>query len=162
MAILVVDDDADVRADVGRALCNSGDGWEVRFAATAKEALALATGAGIEAVVLDYRLPDADGLTVLGDLRRARPDLPVVMITGSGSESVAVKAIKLGAADYVVKAGTYALVVPGLVREALGHRALARFATRRPRCPRSTPRRAGDSRPTASSLGAPPCCGCSG
>ena len=50
------------------------------------------------------------------------------MVTGSGSEAVAVEAMKLGA-DYVVKHGTYAQVVPGLVREALGRRALASLGT---------------------------------
>ncbi len=50
------------------------------------------------------------------------------MVTGGGSEAVAVEAMKLGAADYVVKHATYAQVVPGLVREALGRRALARLA----------------------------------
>src|SRR5207237_9429641 len=56
------------------------------------------------------------------------PDLPVVMITGSGSEDVAVRAMKLGAADYVVKQGMYAQIVPGIVREVLGRRTLARLA----------------------------------
>ena len=128
MTILVVDDDPEARERLERALRASGDGWDVRLAVTAKEGLALAGDAGVECVVLDYRLPDADGLTCLRELRRARPELPIVMITGSGSEKVAVDAMKLGAADYVVKHTTYASVIPGVVREALGRRALARLA----------------------------------
>jgi len=129
MAILIVDDDADTRARVERALREWGDGWDVRQAASAKEALAAATDDEVECVLLDYRLPDADGLTCLGDLRRLRPELPVVILTGSGSEAVAVDAMKLGAADYLVKHATYAQVVPGLVRGVLGHRALACLET---------------------------------
>jgi DNA-binding NtrC family response regulator len=129
MAILIVDDDPETRARLDRALRQSGDGWDVREAATATEGLALASAPDVECVLLDYRLPDADGLTCLRELRRARPELPVVMVTGSGSEAVAVQAMKLGAADYVVKHATYVQVVPGLVREALGRRALARLAT---------------------------------
>jgi DNA-binding NtrC family response regulator len=106
---------------------DSGDGWGVRHAASVKEATALVADADVECVILDYRLPDADGLACLRELRRTRADVPVVMVTGTGSEAVAVEAMKLGAADYVVKHGTYAQVVPGVVREALGPRALARL-----------------------------------
>src|SRR5581483_9442465 len=74
-------------------------------------------------------MPDVDGLACLRELRRLRPDLPVVMVTGSGSEAVAVEAMKLGAADYVVKHATYGHAVPGVVREVLGRRALARHAS---------------------------------
>src|SRR5690349_1581718 len=127
MAILIVDDDPDTRGRLERALRESGDGWDVRQAATAKEALALAGAADVECVLLDYRLPDADGLTCLRELRRMRVELPVVMVTGSGSETVAVEAMKGGAADYVIKHATYVQVVPGVVREVLGGRALARL-----------------------------------
>ena len=127
MAILIVDDDADTRARLERTLRESGDGFDVRHAASAKEALARVTGADVECVLLDYRLPDADGLSCLRELRRVRPDVPVLMVTGSGSEEVAVEAMKGGAADYVVKHATYAQVVPGRVREMLGRRALARL-----------------------------------
>jgi DNA-binding NtrC family response regulator len=129
MTILVVDDDPDVRFDLGRALERLGDDWEVLFAGTAREALAMAASPAVECVVLDYRLPDGDGLTVLRALKRARPDLTVVMVTGTGSEDIAVEAMKAGAADYVPKQATYALAVPGRVRLALGRRALTRFAS---------------------------------
>ena len=128
MAILIVDDDGDTRARLKRALRESGDGWDVVQAASAADALARVTNADVECVLLDYRLPDADGLTCLRELRRLRADLPVVMVTGSGSEAVAVDAMKAGAADYVVKHATYVHVVPGVVREALGRRALGRLA----------------------------------
>src|SRR6185436_10800924 len=124
---LIADDDPEARARLERALRESGDGWDVCHAASAKEALARVTGADVECVLLDYRLPDADGLSCLRELRRVRPDVPVLMVTGSGSEEVAVEAMKGGAADYVVKHATYAQVVPGRVREMLGRRALARL-----------------------------------
>jgi len=127
MAILIADDDPEARARLERALRESGDGWDVCHAASAKEALALVTRADVECVLLDYRLPDADGLSCLRELRRVRPDVPVLMVTGSGSEEVAVEAMKCGVGDYVVKHATYAQVVPGRVRELLGRRALARL-----------------------------------
>lgn len=111
----------------------------------------------MECGVLDYRLPDADGLTCLRELRGLRGDLPVVIVTGSGSEAVAVDAMKLGAADYVVKHGTFVQVVPRVVREALGRRALTRLGAdatgagfRPATCRRSTRPFAPASRRTAS------------
>jgi DNA-binding NtrC family response regulator len=127
MAILVVDDDSETTARMADALRQAGDDWEVRCAASAKEALAAARDPHVDCVLLDYRLPDVDGLSCLRELRQIRPDVPVVMVTGAGSEGVAVEAMKLGAADYVVKHGTYVQVVPGIVREVLGRRALARL-----------------------------------
>ncbi len=129
MAILVVDDDADTRKRLERALRELGDGWDVRQAATAREAMAIVKDGDLECVLLDYIIPGADGLSCLHEIRRLRPELPVVMVTGWGSEQVAVDAMKAGAADYVVKHATYVQIVPGVVRETLGRRALARLAT---------------------------------
>jgi len=79
----------------------------------------------MDCVLLDYRLPDGDGLDCLRKIRQRHPDVPVIIITGAGSEEIAVEAMKLGATDYVVKHGKYVLTVPVVVREALGRRELA-------------------------------------
>jgi DNA-binding NtrC family response regulator len=129
MSILIVDDDADARLDMTRALLASEDGWELRSADTGDGGLALAGAGDVDCVLLDYQLPDLDGLSCLRELRRVRPDLPVVMVTGAGSTKVAVEAMKAGAVDYVEKHGTYARIVPGVVREVLWHRALTRLGT---------------------------------
>ncbi len=54
-------------------------------------------------VFLDYRMPAKDGLDVLREIKSRDPDVPVVVITGEGSEDVAVKAMKAGADDYITK-----------------------------------------------------------
>jgi len=83
-------------------------------------------GEGYDVILLDYSLPDIDGLEVLKELRGV--DLPVVMITGHGDEQVAVEAMKGGAYDYVVKSGMYFLVVPEVARRAVeAHRTSKRL-----------------------------------
>ncbi len=89
------------------------------------EALARLEGepAAWDAVLLDYHLPGESGLAVLKELVSARrPDLPVVLVTGQGNEEVAVQALRLGAADYVVKNPGYLFCLPVTLENAY-HRA---------------------------------------
>ena len=72
MAILIVDDDPDARVDMTRALLAAEDGREVRAAETAGDGLALAADPDVDCVLLDYQLPDRDGLSCLRELRRLR------------------------------------------------------------------------------------------
>ena len=77
--------------------------WRVGHAATAAEARAAIEAEGADAVLLDLRLPDADGLELLREIR-ARPRPPaVIVITANGSVATAVAAMQAGAADFLVK-----------------------------------------------------------
>lgn len=98
--ILVVEDDQGVREVLALALDGT---YDVKQAATGAEALGVARREPLAAVVLDYRLPDQTGLEVLSQLRSTHPGLPVVMITGFGSEGVCASALKLGIRDYFHK-----------------------------------------------------------
>ena len=79
--------------------------YDLLEAASVAEGLELCRTRSIDAILLDYLLPDGDGLGFLEVLsaqsQTSRP--PVVMMTGYGNESIAVRAMKLGAADYLVK-----------------------------------------------------------
>lgn len=98
--ILIVEDDHAVHELITLAL---GDAYEVKHAATANEALTVLERESVAAVVLDYRLPDRTGLELLNDIRSAQPGLPVIMMTGYGSEWVCTSAFKLGVRDYLQK-----------------------------------------------------------
>ncbi|UJW30577.1 response regulator transcription factor [Saccharothrix sp. AJ9571] len=98
MRILVVEDDDGVAAAVVDALVSAGHG-AVR-ARVAAEVAALRQDADL--VLLDLGLPDADGLDVLRELRRAG-ELPVLVMTARSAERDVVRTLRLGADDYLVK-----------------------------------------------------------
>jgi two-component system, NtrC family, response regulator HydG len=98
--ILAVDDDVTIQEVLTFFL---GSTYEVKSATTGTDALAKVWNETVDLVVLDHRLPDCTGLDVLAELRTIRPSLPVVMLTGYGSEWICAAAFKLGVADYVQK-----------------------------------------------------------
>jgi CheY-like chemotaxis protein len=100
--ILVVDDSQLEQRYVAKLLEAHGD-WRLAFARNGIEALD-AIAKELPAVVLtDMQMPRMDGLTLVEKIREYYPQVPVVLMTGSGSERVAVEALKAGAADYVPK-----------------------------------------------------------
>jgi DNA-binding NtrC family response regulator len=120
MTVLHVDDDPIYTALVARLLATRGDpGLEIRSVATASEALRAVSRARPALVLLDYRLPDAEGLEVLAALRAAHPTLPVVLLTVMTAPQIIVGAVRAGATDYVIKDDTLASVLPRIVRELL-------------------------------------------
>ena len=99
--ILVVDDEESVRWALTKALERAG--YRVDLAVDGPSGCAAAENTDVDLVLLDVRLPGRDGLAVLGDLRKRRPDLPVIMMTAYGTLQVAVEAMKQGAYDYIGK-----------------------------------------------------------
>ena len=99
--LLVMDDDAPLRTRLSRALEQRG--FDVRQAATVTEALQTVRDLPPAFAVLDLRLDDGSGLTVVEALRTRRPDARCVMLTGYGNIATAVAAVKAGAIDYLSK-----------------------------------------------------------
>ncbi len=99
--LLVVDDERSLRFSIGEWARD--EGYAPVEAANGREALESARERGVDAVVLDLKLGDEDGLRVLRELRELDPALPVVMLTGHGTVEQAVRAIQLGAYDFMLK-----------------------------------------------------------
>jgi two-component system, NtrC family, response regulator AtoC len=98
--VLVVDDEELIRWSLMERL--RWDGHEISEAATAADALDRA-GSGVDLVLLDYKLPDDDGVSVLRKLREIDPDVLVIMLTAQRGVDVVVEAMKAGAFDYATK-----------------------------------------------------------
>ncbi|MDA0746306.1 MAG: sigma-54 dependent transcriptional regulator [bacterium] len=99
--ILVVDDERNIRRSLEMIL--SGEGYRVRCAASGQEALDAVGEENVHVVLLDIVLPGMNGIEVLKSLRKNRPDLAVVMISGHGTVQDAVMATRLGAYDFLEK-----------------------------------------------------------
>jgi len=99
--LLILDDDVAFRTRLARAL--EARGFEVTAVATVAEANDMATKNPPAYAVLDLRLEDGSGLSVVEALNKSRPDCRVVMLTGYGAIATAVAAVKAGALDYLAK-----------------------------------------------------------
>jgi two-component system, NtrC family, response regulator AtoC len=98
--VLIVDDEELIRWSLRQRLAE--DGYDVLEAGTGREAVAQFQ-AGVDLVLLDYRLPDTDGLSVLRELKALDPDVLVILLTSFVSVETAVEAMKLGAFHFANK-----------------------------------------------------------
>jgi DNA-binding response OmpR family regulator len=101
MEILVVEDEAGIADFLARGLEAEGYGVTVASDGVSGERLALSPGADL--VVLDRMLPGRDGIEVLASIRRAKPALPVILLTAKADVADRVEGLDLGATDYVTK-----------------------------------------------------------
>src|SRR2546426_2335400 len=98
--ILIVDDERNVHYSFRRVL---GSEYEVLSAFSGPEALRQIRDESLRLVLMDVRMPGTDGLDTLQELKRLRPDLPVIMMTAFVSAETAIRATTLDAEDYLVK-----------------------------------------------------------
>ena len=115
--ILCIEDDRAAAALLKRALERSG--YEVVTVSSGTEGLARSTE-DWQAIIIDYALPDLDGIDVLERMAVGRRLPATVMVTGRGNESLVVRALKLGVDDYLVKdsGDAYLDLLPELVEKA--------------------------------------------
>jgi two-component system response regulator RegA len=113
-SVLVVDDDVRFAETLARALERRG--WAANVAHTIDSALAVARAQAVDAAIVDLRLGDEDGLELIKPLQALGERIRIVVLTGYASIATAVRAIKLGADDYLAKPVTASAVVETLQR----------------------------------------------
>jgi two-component system response regulator FixJ len=99
--VLVVDDDEAVRESLDALL--HADGFQVEAFASAEAMMAAPASPGADACLLDIRMPGKDGLTLLGEMAAWPKRPPTIVMTGHGDIPMAVRAMKLGAVDFIEK-----------------------------------------------------------
>jgi two-component system response regulator AtoC len=131
--VLVADDDPAIRELLGQLL--EGEGYTVDQAANGNEVLEK-TSRGeddrADVILLDYKLPDLDGIQVLQRLLEQGIDVPVILITGMTGGSLAIRAMQMGAADYLMKPFTDLDEVLIDVQRVLEYERLKRAVTEPP------------------------------
>jgi DNA-binding NtrC family response regulator len=129
--VLVVDDEKNMRRSLQTLL--SDDGYEVRVAESAEEALGLLAGGDFFMVITDARLGGMSGYEFLAKAHGRWPDLPVLMLTAYATPKLAVEAIKAGAIDYLSKPFAPEELLHAVARCAERHQLLRENATLRSR-----------------------------
>jgi DNA-binding NtrC family response regulator len=99
--VLVAEDDDAYRQALRRGLERAG--FEVVEGANGRQALDIVDLEPVDLVLTDLQMPEVDGLGLLSALRETRPELPVILMSGVGTLETAVKAVRLGATDFLEK-----------------------------------------------------------
>lgn len=96
-------------------------GYRVDTAATGMDGLAMHRKDPYDLIAVDYMLPDILGIEVCNELLAGTPGLPVIMVTGHGSEEVAAEALDIGVSNYVIKGGreVYKRLIPSIVSKLI-------------------------------------------
>ena len=123
MNILLVDDQKFFLTLYQGLLKEANPSYNFICAETGREAVSKFNNK-VDLIILDYLLPDMDGIQVLLEILAKDPYMPVIIITGAGSESIATAALKNGAYDYVVKTDEYIKTLPFVVEQGIERKRL--------------------------------------
>jgi DNA-binding NtrC family response regulator len=99
--ILLVDDEERFRRTTAKLL--KGNGLEVLTAASGKEAIQEVKTQSYDVIILDVRMPEMSGIEALKEIKKIKPGVEVIMLTGHASVDTAFEILKLGACDYLFK-----------------------------------------------------------
>ncbi|MFQ5825365.1 MAG: PAS domain S-box protein [bacterium] len=119
LKVLLVEDDYDQAELVGGSLRKYNPQIEIETTNSGDSCLTKLANNHYEAIILDYHLPKVNGLEILNKIEETGIDTPVVVVSGKGSEQIAVEAFKNGAFDYRIKDANYLSVLPKVVQQSI-------------------------------------------
>ena len=122
MKVLIVDDHALVRRGVMYLLQESFKDVEVGEAGDARAGLEAVVGQPWDLIVVDISLPGRNGLELIREIKLAKPELPILVISGHPENDYALRALKLGAAGFVSKQSAADVLVTAVKRVISGRR----------------------------------------
>lgn len=120
--ILHVDDSAHDRYLVKDALMHEGGNFEISEAGNRKTFEKFLSEREFDIILSDFNILGFDGLQVLEYVKEKKADLPVIIVTGTGSEEIAIRAMKMGAADYVIKTVNHIRGLAPAIKSVLLHK----------------------------------------
>lgn len=129
LKILIVDDHAVVRGGLKQFLADAADCRIVGEAGSGREALACIEAEDWDLLLLDLGLPDISGLEVLKQIKREKPELPVMVFSMFAEDDYAMTVLEAGAAGYVQKDSEPAEILAAIRRIASGERYLSPYLT---------------------------------
>jgi signal transduction histidine kinase len=100
--VLVVDDEKEIRIFLNKALSRFG-GFHVELAESGEEALHKLEKEPFDLVLTDLKMPKMDGIQLIAEIAKSKPETLTIMMTGHGTIDSALEAMKLGASDYITK-----------------------------------------------------------
>lgn len=117
--LLLVEDNIDQRELTLRAFRKKDPAVQITTAENGTTSLEILRQRRFDAVILDYSLPQMNGLEVLAQIQQRGYAVPVIMVTGQGDEKIAVEAMKRGAYDYMIKTQNYQATLPITVERVI-------------------------------------------
>jgi len=118
--VFVIDDEPDVREGLGRLLRSAG--WRVASFASASDFLEHDVGSTLGCILLDVNMPGVTGPQLHQRLRDSDVKLPIIYLTGKGSVSLSVSAMKIGALDFLEKPVDETVLLPAIDSAVASHR----------------------------------------
>lgn len=122
--ILILEDEEAHFHLMKRTICKELPEATVCHASDASACLGELERIAPDIILIDYLLPGMTGIEFLAAIKQKGCDIPIIMITGQGDESIAIQAMKLGAQDYLVKSADFFLLLPAVIGQAVRERRL--------------------------------------
>ena len=133
MRVLLIDDNPDDRVLIRRELTRHFPDLEVEEIRAELDLRRALQGGAVDLVITDFELRWTNGIEVLQRIKGRFPECPVVMFTGTGTQEIAVAAMKAGLDDYLIKAAAHYVRLPVAVEGAFGRSAARARARQRQR-----------------------------